>query len=951
GGTLSTSVGDFTVSYTGGDGNDVTLTSIATTFFVTNTNDSGAGSLRDAIAQANAIAGTDYIHFNIPGTGPHTIQPLSALPTISQAVVLDGTTEPDFAGSPVVEIDGTNAGASVDGLKLSGGGTTIRGLVINRFTGDGIEAGSGSGYVLQGNYFGTDTSGLIPAYNVSNDILLAGAGASTVGGSDTADRNVLSSGMFGWGGSGHRIQGNYLGVGSDGITSIAFAGNHGVRFHQSVSNSFIGTDGDGINDATEGNVISAFGRGVFIDDANSGITVAGNIIGLDATGMLAVPNTIAGIHLDGGANNNTIGTNADGTSDQLERNIISANEIGIHVDGATTSNNTIAGNYIGTDITGTLDRGNTTEGIRITGADNVVGGPLAAQRNVISGNEDEGIEVGGNNTRIEGNYIGTDATGLKRLGNAGHGIVVENATGVTIGAVGAGNVIVSLTQDSLDGGNAVTFGTGSSGSLIGNLVGVGADGVTLLGIHGNGVLHAGSAGSVQIGGSDPGEGNVFGGARISAIAGAQTNAIDSRIIEGNFIGVAMDGATPLPNRFGVRLLGTASGIPMTLGGPAGAENVIAFNTETGVLTNSDSVHVIAENLIYSNGGLGIDISDDGLDTPSQVTIDSIDFATGVVNVSLTDLPASTGMTVYLYSGDRYGDAQELVGSSAVSTDATGNGSIGIPATIVGDKYLTAYASDAAFGSTEFSRSVKTTIQVTNSADSGPGSLRQAILDANAQPNADVIEFFNTSLGWHTIVLASALPAITQPVTLDGYADPDASPNSLEIGNDASIVWVIDGVTNDVFTVNSNDVTIRGLSIVGADDAVVIGSGAQNVKVAGNFLGLLPDGVTTDPNASAGVRITGGANNNTVGGDSAADRNAIAGGATTAGIWLEGVSDNFVKNNYIGTTADGTAAATNSPTYGVYLTGTAQRNEIAGSLQTSGNVISGNNEYGIRGIGD
>ncbi|MGB7345432.1 MAG: hypothetical protein WBD20_14555, partial [Pirellulaceae bacterium] len=922
-------------------------------FIVTNTNDSGPGSLRQAITDANSVAGTDYIAFDIPGAGPHTIQPLSALPTISQSVVLDATTEPDFAGSPVVEIDGTNAGASsVEGLTLTGGGTTIRGLVINRFTGDGIHAGSGAGYVIEGNYIGTDVTGLNPAHNNSNSIIFAGAGASTIGGSSPEQRNILRQ-IFSWGGSGHRIQGNYIGIGSDGQTSIGDGVNHGVRFHQTVSNSFIGTDGDGINDATEGNVIGGQGRGIFIDDSNSNITIAGNLIGLDATGTIAVPNSIAGIQLDGGANNNTIGTDGDGISDDLERNIISGNAVGIHVHQASTSSNVIAGNYIGTNLSGTAAVPNMTYGIHIedSATGNTIGGTSSAMRNVISGNVDDGILVEANNTTILDNYIGTDVTGLRRLGNSGEGIRVAEATGVQIGAVGSGNVIVGYTADGTDGGNGVSFGTNAGGTVIGNLIGVGSDGVTLLGLRSNGVGNSALAGNIQIGGSDPGEGNVIGGARVAGIVSSQTNALTTRTIEGNFIGVAADGLTAIPNRIGVRLVGSAASFGITLGGAAGAENTIAYNSEDGVEVSLDVDHVVAQNFIFGNGELGIDVSRDGLDVPSQVTIDSIDFATGVVNVSLTDLPASTGMTVYLYSGDRYGDAQELVGSSAVSTDATGNGSIGIPATIVGDKYLTAYASDTAFGSTEFSRSVKTTIQVTNSADSGPGSLRQAILDANAQPNADVIEFFNTGTGWHTIVLSSPLPAITQPLTLDGYADPDASPNSLTIGNNASIVWVIDGVTSDVFTVNSSDVTIRGLSIVGADDAILIGSGAQNVKVAGNFLGLLPDGVTTVPNANAGVRITGGANSNTVGGDSAADRNAIAGGATTAGIWLEGVSDNFVKNNYIGTTADGTAAAMNSPTYGVYLTGTAQRNEIAGSLQTSGNVISGNNEYGIRGIGD
>ena len=111
----------------------------AATFTVTNTNDSGAGSLRQAITDANANAGqTDTIAFNIAGAGPHTIAPASALPVITDPVIIDGTTEPDFAGTPVIELDGAGAGAGVSGLVINAGGSTVRALVINRFTANGI---------------------------------------------------------------------------------------------------------------------------------------------------------------------------------------------------------------------------------------------------------------------------------------------------------------------------------------------------------------------------------------------------------------------------------------------------------------------------------------------------------------------------------------------------------------------------------------------------------------------------------------------------------------------------------------------------------------------------------------------------------------------------------------------------------------------------------------------
>src|SRR6266545_4308864 len=104
----------------------------ADTFTVTTTGDSGAGSLRQAILNANATAGTDTIRFSI-GSGARTISPLSALPTITEAVVIDGTTQPGFSGPPIIELSGASAGMGANGLRISSGGCLITGLVINRF--------------------------------------------------------------------------------------------------------------------------------------------------------------------------------------------------------------------------------------------------------------------------------------------------------------------------------------------------------------------------------------------------------------------------------------------------------------------------------------------------------------------------------------------------------------------------------------------------------------------------------------------------------------------------------------------------------------------------------------------------------------------------------------------------------------------------------------------------
>src|SRR5439155_25597498 len=131
-------------------------------------------SLREAINAANALGGTDTIAFSIPA--PHTIQPTSGLPTVTDPVIIDGTTQPGFAGAPIIELDGSNAGTGSVGLRVDAGDSTVRALVINRFGGDGIDVFGqgntivanvvsangqegllvfGDGTVIQGNRIGT----------------------------------------------------------------------------------------------------------------------------------------------------------------------------------------------------------------------------------------------------------------------------------------------------------------------------------------------------------------------------------------------------------------------------------------------------------------------------------------------------------------------------------------------------------------------------------------------------------------------------------------------------------------------------------------------------------------------------------------------------------------------------------------------------------------------------
>jgi len=173
---------DFQVSYDG----------VLATFTVTTALDAGIGSLRQAILNANSNPGADSIVFSI-GSGLQTIHLLSALPTITDSVVIDATTQPGFAGMPLIELRGTLAGAA-SGLQINGDNVTLRGFIINDFTSGGIDI-TGTGHVIQGNYIGTDATGKNKLSNDRQGILVGPAGATSnvlIGGAAPGDGNIIA---------------------------------------------------------------------------------------------------------------------------------------------------------------------------------------------------------------------------------------------------------------------------------------------------------------------------------------------------------------------------------------------------------------------------------------------------------------------------------------------------------------------------------------------------------------------------------------------------------------------------------------------------------------------------------------------------------------------------------------------------------------------------------------
>lgn len=260
----------------------------STTFTVTNTNDSGAGSLRQAILDANATSGADVINFDIPGTGVKTISPNPELPQITGAVTMDGYSQPGAqpntkaVGSDAVlkiELSGASADAGT-GLYITAANSTVKGLVINRWTHGIILGSSGAtGNKIAGNYLGTDAMGTNDLGNDFNGVYVGNASGNTIGGATAGERNVISGNDYygvnidGQTATGNRVVGNYVGTDASGKGDLGNS-SHGVYISSAPDNA-IGSTTAGARNVISGNG----GDGVYITgDGATGNRVLSNSI-------------------------------------------------------------------------------------------------------------------------------------------------------------------------------------------------------------------------------------------------------------------------------------------------------------------------------------------------------------------------------------------------------------------------------------------------------------------------------------------------------------------------------------------------------------------------------------------------------------------------------------------------------------------------------------------------
>lgn len=848
----------------------------------------------------------------------------------------------DVAGSHALGNGIAGPEGQGSGVILLGGlGNTIGGTtpgarnLISGHAADGVYLATGTGNVVAGNFLGTDAAGTWAVANRGHGVHFAGGSENTVGGTTAGARNLIS-GNRGDGirlaGNGHSVQGNFIGTDAAGTRDLA--NSIGIRVNG--SNHTLGGKVAGSRNLISGNVV-----GLWME-ATSRNTVQGNYIGTDVTGTVALVNTGPAVYVYG-ATANLIGGTVPGAGNVIAAhsfqacitletgatdNLIQGNKLGTdvtgtrvlgHHSGVFISNNStdnviggteagagnlisggsasgialfngsdrtrIQGNKIGTDITGTVALANQT-GIIIGTYNNLIGGADPGAGNLISGNAGHGLNVGAISNLVQGNRVGTDASGTRALPNGGIGILVttyDNTIGGTV--PGAGNLISGNTGAGIQINNS-----GRNIVIQGNFIGTDFSGTRALG-NAIGVEIAFGPDNI-IGGTMPAARNVISGNRG---AGVLINSAGN-LVQGNTIGTDVSGTEPLGNQ--------GSGVQVQ----AGATNNTIGDTTPG-----------AGNLISGNRGWGVSISGTGNSLQGNKIGTDVNgtfaLANGVVNSMGGVLISANNNTIggaapgagNLISGNHWSGVMierasgVFVQGNFIGTDVTGTSSLG------NDRAGVLLRTDA----------VNNTV---GGVTAGTGNL----LSGNTTYGVELGEGSrgNRVQGNYIGTDLTGRVAVANRFVGVGV---NGSNDNLIGGTEA-------GAGN----------VISGNQAVGIQLRIFISPSLGN-RIEGNLIGTDMTGTARLANG-IGLQIDIACGNNTIGGAAPGAGNLISGN-TELGIDIRtnvGTQPNRIQGNFIGTDITGTHELGNRA--GISILGAA--NLIGGTESGAGNLISGNSSYGI-----
>jgi hypothetical protein len=647
----------------------------------------------EANANPNPTA-LNVINFGIGGAAPFVITPATPLPPIVKRVFIDGYTQPGASPNTLPPGEGTNAVLLIEladtvpgslppgtnGLVILAGNSAVRGLVIRNFPNNGILLQQRPGNHIEGNYIGTNVAGNLTRPNGNNGILIQTIGpeGNFIGGTSFSQRNVISGNTddgveIGPPSMNNLVQGNFIGLTANGLP----------RLNPSAPPSPLNPSMGNLSD------------GAFINDSP----------------------------------NNTIGGSAPNAGNLISNN----GDDGVDISFAGATNNGVQGNRIGTDANGNLDYGNGSDGVEIFGGanQNNVGGEIANESNLISGNGVNGVFITGSGTdqnRVQGNLIGANIARSASIPNGVDGVRISNvAQQNTV----KGNRIEGNSQHGVSIIGVPTGPTTAYNEALTNFIGSstlpnGVDGINLSAGARFSLLSSNNVGN-----------NLNNG--ITITGPSNDNQVTANSVLGNLgAGVEVsNGATT--NAIGGTIPAAANYI-IGNGGPgvliAGAavttvrRNVIAFNIGDGVMVGGGLSNSILTNSIYLNGSLGIDLfspvdpasgvtpndagdGDTGANTlQNYPVLTSVTRASGSLTVNGTlNSVANQTYTIEFFSNPSldptgFGEGQTFIGTTSATTDAGGNASFSFtattPLTASCGKFITATATDAGGNTSEFS---------------------------------------------------------------------------------------------------------------------------------------------------------------------------------------------------------------------------------------------------------
>ncbi|MEI6684524.1 MAG: choice-of-anchor Q domain-containing protein, partial [Planctomycetota bacterium] len=742
---------------------------------VVNNFDAGTGSLRDAITLANANTGPDIIDFNITGgvTGAvQTITLTTALPVITDQVTINGTTQLGYSANTLSVGAGNNAAIKIQlnganlikggevGLYLNSAGSSVTGLSFVNFP-FAIYANNNN-ITIKGNYFGVNADGTAQSKGLSGvGVDIATFNAAIVGGNTAADQNIfgnLTTGILQIAGSGSSFTGNRIGLGTTNTsfmpntTGIQINNNANVdALNHSISANLIGKNTTGIK-------LIGFQGGT---GTVRGTQILGNLIGTNSPGSTNnLGNSGDAISIDDGVINTMIG-NPSGPN-----TIAYSNQNGVFINGAASVGNTIQYNNI---------RNNLGRGILLlNGANNNISSPVLTQQipNGAGGFTYSGFVNGVANTQYTVDFYSSLISDSRSQGAnyLGSTTVTTDANG-NIGFTGfdPGQNQTALYANSVVTATATNVGFGTS------------------------VFSAGPPAQISV---------VSGSSQTAMVGTAFTNPLTAKVVDSR--------GDPVPN-IQVQFAAPNSNPPTNP-----ATGLFAGSLQT-IIAITNTVGEAASTTLTANNAPG------NFTVLAQVVNNA---GIAPVSFALTNTPPAPTITSFTPTSGQAGTSVVISGSGFVgSVQVNFNGATATNVVVNSATQITARVPTGATTGlisvttpggtvttpTNFTvtPSAAVTYSVTNTLDSGLGSLRQAINDANATAGNDIINFnFATGSGPYKITLNSSLPNIlaassSGSLTITGLGAP-----SLTIGANKN--------NFSIFSIDSGgNLSISGVTVSGA----------------------------------------------------------------------------------------------------------------------------------------